>query len=85
MKINTINTIPFKKQIRIQLSDKSMNSGSREEKPMNKILAIASKNKTGIFVGKDIFILKSNDTIKADLEKEKIPFDEVEDTISYEG
>lgn len=81
MRINPISTIPFLKQIRIPLKDKSMGDGRLFKTPMDKIMQIADKNKSPIFIGEDIFILNSSDIIKNALKEAEIKFEEVGDVI----
>lgn len=80
MKIQSPSTIPFKNYIRIHLQDKSRGSLSTVKTPMDRIINIASKNKTSLYVSQDVFILGSSDKIKEDLQKSNIEYQEVEES-----
>ena len=79
MKIQNPSTIPFKNYIRVHLQDKSRGSLSTVKTPMDRIINIASKNKTSLYVSQDVFILNSSEELKEDLKKDNIIFEEVKD------
>lgn len=81
MRIEKPSTIPFTKQIRIPLKDKAVYIGIKSVSPMDKIINIASKNNTGLFVSADVFILNSSEKIKEELKESNIDFEEVADVI----
>lgn len=80
MRIQNPPTIPFKNYIRVYLQDKSRGSLSSFQTPIDKIINIASKNKTSLYVSQDVFILDSSDKIKEDLQKSNIEYQEVEES-----
>lgn len=82
MKINQITSkIPFKKNLRVILQDKSVEYYNGYISDMSKILRISDKNKAALFINKDVFILNSTDEIKGDLDKEGITYEEVDGNV----
>lgn len=79
MRINPIGfPIPFKKHLKITLEDKSITYDNGKPSTMMKIIQISGKNKTGIFVNKDVFLLDSTEKMKEDLDREGINYEEVD-------
>ena len=81
MKISPISTIPFLKQIKIYMKDKSISGGIGTPTPMDKIFEIADRAGSSVLVGKDVFIsYYSEKKVEEELKKAGIEYEVIDES-----
>lgn len=73
MRISRIQQIPFTNYVRIHIKDKTRGNNF----PMDKIVGIATENKTTYLVGEDVVLFSSSEELKEDLSIAGIQYEEV--------
>ena len=81
MKINSISNITFRNRIKVNLPNKSLGNKNYFDGPLGKVVRIADKNKSTIFIGEDIIIIGSSQSIKNDLKQAGFSFEEIGDEV----
>ena len=81
MKVNSVSSINFLNQIRVNIPDKTFNKDGYKKSDLGKTLEIANKYCTGVYIGKDVIILNSSPEIKNELNEANLSFEEIEDIL----
>ena len=82
MKVNSVSSINFLNQIRVNIPDKTFfNKDGYKKSDLGKTLEIANKYCAGAYIGKDVIILNSSPEIKNELNEANLSFEEIEDIL----